>query len=47
MMVNKVPSVILVAKKSINPGEEPLWDYGDCTKEGTKITDSDRVRIRL
>ena len=33
VMVAEVPRLILVAKHSINPGEELLYDYGDRSKE--------------
>jgi histone-lysine N-methyltransferase SETD8 len=36
VMVSEVPRLILVAKHSINPGEELLYDYGDRSKESLK-----------
>ena len=35
-MVGEVPRLILVAKHSINPGVELLYDYGDRSKESLK-----------
>ena len=36
VMVGEVPRLILVAKHSINPGVELLYDYGDRSKESLK-----------
>lgn len=36
VMVSEVPRLILVAKHSISPGEELLYDYGDRSKESLK-----------
>jgi len=36
VMVSEVPRLILVAKNSIVPGEELLYDYGDRSKESLK-----------
>ena len=35
-MIKEVPRLILVAKQTINPGEELLYDYGDRSKESLK-----------
>ena len=37
VMVAEVPRLILVAKHSISPGEELLYDYGDRAKESVKF----------
>ena len=36
VMVGEVPHLILVAKDSINPGDELLYDYGDDSKEALR-----------
>lgn len=36
VMIKEVPRLILVAKQTINPGEELLYDYGDRSKESLK-----------
>jgi len=36
VMIKDVPRLILVAKQSISPGEELLYDYGDRSKESLK-----------
>ena len=35
-MMKEVPRLILVAKQTISPGEELLYDYGDRSKESLK-----------
>ena len=37
VVVNEVPRLILVAKHSINPGDELLYDYGDRSKESLEV----------
>jgi len=36
VMIKEVPRLILVAKQTISPGEELLYDYGDRSKESLK-----------
>ena len=36
VMIKEVPRLILVAKQSIETGEEILYDYGDRSKESLK-----------